>query len=117
MQKVLYCIPSERVLRAPCARFQIGLDIRILTWTYRPFDELKVIIVGNGHGALTYGVLGIVLLRWLSTSRENDRVQADEPPQCSAKPRLMGPDTNVKGDFFLIPAQRDDLLLDYLGLR
>jgi hypothetical protein len=32
-----------------------------MIWTYHPFDELKVIIVGNGHGTPRYGVLGIVL--------------------------------------------------------
>ena len=43
-----------------CA-FLFSLGIRILTWTYHPFDELEVIIVGNGHGTLSYGGTGIVL--------------------------------------------------------
>jgi hypothetical protein len=35
--------------------------ISVLTWTYHPFDELQVIIVGNGHDILRYVVPRIFL--------------------------------------------------------
>ena len=64
MQKVPYCIPSEGILGAPwCARSSSVRAYVILTWTYHPFDELKVTIVDNGHGTPghTYVVEVLVL--------------------------------------------------------
>jgi hypothetical protein len=43
------------------ARVPVQFRHKYLAWTYHHFDELKVIIMGNGHGTLRYGVLGIDL--------------------------------------------------------
>jgi len=54
MQKLLNCIRSKRFLGA---RFTGSTEFEHLSWTYQVFNDLKIIIMGNG-----YDVLGAFLL-------------------------------------------------------
>jgi len=77
-----YFSTASAVSASLCAvlvEFARGLKSSILIWTYRFFDEPKVVIMDNSHGVFSNGVLVTFLLNTLSTSRVNNHVRADEP--------------------------------------
>ena len=49
MQKLLNCIRSEGFLGA---RFAGSTKFEHLSWTYHVFNNLKIIVVGNGYDVL-----------------------------------------------------------------
>lgn len=78
------------------------INFSMLTWTYYVFNELKVIIMGNGYGILNYGVLDTSLLLPLITLNGNSHVQVNEPPKYSPKPRRAGRDTGTRTSCFFL---------------
>jgi hypothetical protein len=53
MQKVLYCIRSKNFLWAHYYWYS-GIKSKVLSWirTHHIFNELKIIVMGNGYGTL-----------------------------------------------------------------
>jgi len=49
MQKLLNCVCSEDFLGA---RFTGSTNFEHLSWTYQVFNDLKIIIMGNGYDVL-----------------------------------------------------------------
>jgi len=49
MQKLLNCMHSEGFLGA---RFAASTKSEHLSWTYRVFNDLKIIVMGNGYDVL-----------------------------------------------------------------
>jgi len=49
MQKLLDCVCSEGFLGA---RFPCSTKFEYLSWTYQVFNDLKIIIMGNGYDIL-----------------------------------------------------------------
>jgi len=77
MQKLLNCVRSDGILGA---RFTSGTKFKHLSLTHHVFNDLKIIIMGNGHG-----VFRAFLSNPLSRLEVKGHTRIDEPPRYNPK--------------------------------